>query len=136
MHRKRITRRQFLKATGAAAGIAFLGQACGPANGAPTAGLEVLLAEVDLKIDGDKVSIPPCCTYTGQYYIDHPPKRPIYAAWAKNFTDVVDQLNDSKTRHMLNTDDNFINAVSDCLGFAADKLFQGDIHSPRKSMSG
>jgi hypothetical protein len=132
---KRFHRRQFLKTAGAVAGAALLGQGCAPLASPTPPGLEDLLEEVDLKIDGENVVIPQCCTYTGKYYIDHPPKRLIYADWAQHFIPVIHLLEDAKTRPMLNSSEAFINGISDCLGFAVDKLFLGDIHSARNALA-
>jgi hypothetical protein len=130
---KRFNRRQFLKTAGAAAGAALLGQGCAP-SATPT-GLDVLLEDADIQIDGDKVKIPECCVYTGKYHIDNPPKRPIYGTWAQEFIGVIKLLNDPNKNNFPNTDENFIKGVSDCLGFAVDKLFQGDVHSARNGLA-
>jgi len=130
MQKKKFSRRQFLKATGAAAGMAVLGQACAPLTQTPSS-LDVLLEDANIQIDGNKVVIPVCCSYTGEYHIDNPPKRPIYGIWANNFEQVV---------KLLDSDDNFPNMdlkqpIRNCLGFAVDKLFQGDTHSARNALA-
>ncbi len=134
MHKRKISRRQFLKATGAAAGMAFLGQACAPIETPteqptpqPPEGMNILSVGADYKF-------PPCCDYTGDYWINNPPVRPVYGVWAKNFTPVIGLLDDPE-KNFPNTSDEFIRPIRNSLGFAVDKLFQGDTHSARNALA-
>ncbi len=130
---KRFNRRQFLKTTGAAAGAALLGQGCAPSPTPALSSQEELLEEANILVDGKNVTIPPCCSYEGEYHIDHPPKRPMYGIWAQKFEEVIGLLKDDA--NFPDTDPKFINAIKNCLGFAVDKLFQGDTHSTRNALA-
>ena len=131
---KRFNRRLFLKTAGAVAGGTILGQACRPVSpGEPTSALDDLLEEVDVPLKGDTFVLPPCCSYTGDYHIDHPPKRPIYGIWARQFEPAIDLLNNPE--NFPDTASEFIQAIKNCLGFAVDMLFRGDTHSARNALA-
>jgi hypothetical protein len=131
---KKLTRRQFLKATGAAAGMAVLGQACAPIESPTEPPTPRPPEEMNILAVGTDYKFPPCCDYTGDYWINNPPVRPVYGVWAKKFTPVIDLLNNPE-KYFPNTSDEFIRPIRNSLGFTVDKLFQGDTHSARNALA-
>lgn len=135
---KRVNRRLFLKTASAAAGAAIFGQGCDVKTPAGESTVEhpaiLLPEEFNLLTVGKDYEFPPCCDYTGDYRVKNPPVRPVYGEWGRNFIPVIDLLGNPE-KNFPDTSDIFIRPIRNSLGFAIDKLFQGDTHSARNALA-
>jgi hypothetical protein len=125
--KKRLTRRDFLKATGitaAGAGLVMLGGGCAPLPGgvAPTPTLIP-----------PNYKLPACCSYDSVYTVDREPKRPFYGKWAEPLGHAMDYLDDPA--NFPCTDSHIKQWVQNCLAFSIDMLFEGDTHSARNGLA-